>query len=107
MELVWATGNFSDSRILGKGGFGIVYKGTLLNGTQVAVKRLINVRGALQGEAEFIAEVTTITHIKHDNVVSLKGYCTFFRERMLVYKYVDNKTLEHHLHGKIVSYPFC
>ncbi|XP_010682481.2 proline-rich receptor-like protein kinase PERK15 [Beta vulgaris subsp. vulgaris] len=98
MELLWATDCFSKKRILGKGGFGNVYKGTLRDDTLVAIKRL-NIQGSLQGHKEFVAEIAAITNLKHENVVSLKGYCMFLRERLLVYEYVPNKTLEHHLHG--------
>ncbi|KAL2903508.1 Proline-rich receptor-like protein kinase PERK3, partial [Bienertia sinuspersici] len=98
LNLVWATACFSRRRIVGAGGFGYVYKGTLFDGTQVAVKRL-NVSGSFQGNDQFVAEVEAISNLKHPNIVSLKGYCIFFRERLLVYEYVPNKTLEHHLHG--------
>lgn len=101
MELLWATDCFSRKRILGKGGFGSVYKGTLRDNTLVAIKRL-NIQGSLQGHKEFVAEIAAITNLKHENVVSLKGYCMFLRERLLVYEYMPNKTLEHHLHGMIM-----
>ncbi|XP_057530020.1 proline-rich receptor-like protein kinase PERK3 [Amaranthus tricolor] len=98
LELVWATTCFASRKILGRGGFGNVYEGTLFDGSKVAVKRL-NAYTSLQGDTEFNTEVAAIANLNHHNVVSLKGYCSFLRERILVYEYVPNKTLEYHLHG--------
>ena len=102
LELVWATTCFASRKILGRGGFGNVYEGTLFDGSKVAVKRL-NAYTSLQGDTEFNTEVAAIANLNHHNVVSLKGYCSFLRERILVYEYVPNKTLEYHLHGKLPS----
>ncbi|KAJ9540959.1 hypothetical protein OSB04_027465 [Centaurea solstitialis] len=80
------------------GGFGYVNKGVLPNGTEVAVKSLK--AGSGQGEREFQAEVEIISRVHHRYLVSLVGYCISDAQRMLVYEYVPNKTLEFHLHGK-------
>ncbi|GMG99056.1 hypothetical protein Nepgr_000896 [Nepenthes gracilis] len=96
-ELETATGGFSESNLLGQGGFGYVHRGILPNGKEVAVKQLK--MGGQQGEREFQAEVETISQVHHKHLVSLVGYCTVEAERLLVYEFVPNKTLEFHLHG--------
>ncbi|KAL9252159.1 Proline-rich receptor-like protein [Drosera capensis] len=97
-ELVEATNGFSAENLLGKGGFGSVYKGLLADGREVAVKQL-NIGGG-QGEREFKAEVEIISRIHHRHLVSLVGYCIADSRRLLVYDYVPNNTLYYHLHGK-------
>ncbi|CAL9151207.1 unnamed protein product [Musa hybrid cultivar] len=97
-ELSAATNGFSRDHILGQGGFGCVYKGVLPNGKEVAVKQLKS--GSGQGEREFQAEVEIISRVHHRHLVSLVGYCIAGSQRMLVYDFVRNKTLEFHLHGK-------
>ncbi|XP_062076162.1 proline-rich receptor-like protein kinase PERK4 [Humulus lupulus] len=97
-ELAAATGGFSHENLLGQGGFGYVHKGVLPNGKQVAVKSLKS--GSGQGEREFQAEVEIISRVHHRHLVSLVGYCIAGGQRMLVYEFVPNNTLEHHLHGK-------
>lgn len=86
-----ATNNFSDSNLIGKGGFGPVYKGTLASGQEIAVKRLSNNSG--QGFQEFKNEVILIAKLQHRNLVRLLGYCVE-EERMLVYEYMPNKSLD-------------
>lgn len=83
---------------MGQGGFGYVHKGVLPNGKEVAVKSLKS--GSGQGEREFQAEVEIISRVHHRHLVSLVGYCIADGQRMLVYEFVPNKTLEFHLHGK-------
>nr|XP_043624960.1 G-type lectin S-receptor-like serine/threonine-protein kinase At1g11410 isoform X2 [Erigeron canadensis] len=90
--IVAATDNFSLSSKLGEGGFGSVYKGTLLNGQEVAVKRLSQSSG--QGMHEFKNEVTLIAKLQHRNLVRLLGYCFHTEEKMLVYEYLPNKGLD-------------
>ncbi|KAL7613062.1 hypothetical protein Lser_V15G07274 [Lactuca serriola] len=97
-ELVAATGGFAGYNILGQGGFGYVHKGVLPSGQEVAVKSLK--AGSGQGEREFQAEVEIISRVHHRYLVSLVGYCICDAERILVYEYVPNKTLDFHLHGK-------
>jgi hypothetical protein len=99
-ELAAATGGFSQANLLGQGGFGYVHKGVLPNGKEVAVKSLKS--GSGQGEREFQAEVEIISRVHHRHLVSLVGYCIAGGQRMLVYEFVPNKTLEYHLHGKLV-----
>nr|XP_016480657.1 PREDICTED: proline-rich receptor-like protein kinase PERK9 isoform X1 [Nicotiana tabacum] len=97
-ELVEATNDFSAQNLLGKGGFGSVYKGCLADGRYVAVKQL-NIGGS-QGEREFRAEVEIISRIHHRHLVSLVGYCISEKNRLLVYDYVPNNTLYFHLHAQ-------
>ncbi|KAJ0788919.1 putative protein kinase RLK-Pelle-PERK-1 family [Helianthus annuus] len=97
-DLANATQGFSDANIIGRGGFGYVHKGVLPTGEKVAIKRLKV--GSRQGESEFQAEVATANRIHHKHLVSLVGHCTTGLERLLVYEFVPNNTLEYHLHGK-------
>ncbi|QHO16866.1 proline-rich receptor-like protein kinase PERK2 isoform X1 [Arachis duranensis] len=97
-ELVAATKSFSEANLLGEGGFGYVYKGILPSGKEIAVKQLKS--GSQQGEREFQAEVETISRVHHKHLVELVGYCVTMSERMLVYEFVPNNTLEFHLHGE-------
>nr|XP_043632860.1 proline-rich receptor-like protein kinase PERK5 [Erigeron canadensis] len=97
-DLATATGGFAQYNLLGQGGFGLVHKGVLPNGQEVAVKSLK--AGSGQGEREFQAEVEIISRVHHRYLVSLVGYCISDGQRMLVYEYVPNNTLEFHLHGK-------
>uniref|UniRef100_A0A7N0ZRJ8 non-specific serine/threonine protein kinase n=1 Tax=Kalanchoe fedtschenkoi TaxID=63787 RepID=A0A7N0ZRJ8_KALFE len=97
-ELSLATGGFSQANLLGQGGFGYVHKGMLPNGKAVAVKSLK--AGSGQGEREFQAEVEIISRVHHRYLVTLVGYCIAGDQRMLVYEFVPNNTLEFHLHGQ-------
>ncbi|KAL3596254.1 hypothetical protein D5086_007891, partial [Populus alba] len=90
-----ATNNFSPDNKLGEGGFGEVYKGTLPNGQQIAVKRLSKYSG--QGEAEFKNEVLLIAKLQHRNLVRLLGFCLQGAEKILIYEFVPNKSLDHFL----------
>ncbi|KAG2240424.1 hypothetical protein Bca52824_090742 [Brassica carinata] len=90
-----ATNYFSESNNIGRGGFGEVYKGTFPNGTEVAVKRLSKTSG--QGEAEFKNEVAVVAKLQHRNLVKLLGFCLEGTERILVYEYVPNKSLDYFL----------
>ncbi|GER28957.1 kinase family protein [Striga asiatica] len=96
-DLAVATNNFAHTNLLGQGGFGYVHKGVLPNGKEIAVKSLKMNSG--QGEREFQAEVDIISRVHHRHLVSLVGYCTAGTQRMLVYEFVPNRTLEFHLHG--------
>jgi len=96
-ELAMATDGFSDANLLGQGGFGYVHRGMLPNSKEVAVKQLK--AGSGQGEREFQAEVEIISRVHHRHLVSLVGYCISGEQRLLVYEFVPNNTLEFHLHG--------
>nr|XP_043626010.1 G-type lectin S-receptor-like serine/threonine-protein kinase At4g03230 [Erigeron canadensis] len=87
-----ATCNFSDAKKLGEGGFGPVYKGELPGGLEVAVKRLSSLSG--QGLEEFRNEVILIAKLQHRNLVRLLGYCMKGNEKILVYEYMPNKSLD-------------
>lgn len=99
-DLASATNGFSDANLIGQGGFGYVHKGVLPNGQEVAVKSLKT--GSGQGEREFQAEVEIISRVHHRHLVSLVGYSIADTQRMLVYEFVPNKTLEYHLYSKLV-----
>ncbi|XP_041023460.1 cysteine-rich receptor-like protein kinase 10 [Juglans microcarpa x Juglans regia] len=87
-----ATDNFSDSNKLGEGGFGPVYKGLLSDGKEVAVKRLSF--GSEQGSEEFTNEVLLIMKLQHKNLVKLLGFCVEGEERLLVYEFMPNSSLD-------------
>ncbi|CAN8325662.1 unnamed protein product [Cochlearia groenlandica] len=96
-----ATDKFSICNKLGQGGFGKVYKGTLPSGLQVAVKRLSKTSG--QGEKEFKNEVLLVAKLQHRNLVKLLGYCLEKEEKILVYEFVSNKSLDHFLFDTIMQ----
>ncbi|XP_030451920.2 G-type lectin S-receptor-like serine/threonine-protein kinase RKS1 isoform X3 [Syzygium oleosum] len=87
-----ATGDFASTNKLGQGGFGPVYKGRLASGQEVAVKRLSKSSG--QGSQEFKNEVMLIAKLQHRNLVKLLGCCISQDERMLIYEYLPNKSLD-------------
>ncbi|KAL5562974.1 hypothetical protein UlMin_032721 [Ulmus minor] len=100
-ELEMATSRFSEENVIGEGGYGIVYRGVLQDGSVVAVKNLLNNKG--QAEKEFKVEVEAIGKVRHKNLVCLIGYCADGAQRMLVYEYIDNGNLEQWLHGDVGS----
>ncbi|KAK8989627.1 hypothetical protein V6N11_064045 [Hibiscus sabdariffa] len=91
-ELKAITEDFSPSKKLGEGGFGAVYKGTFSDGRVVAVKQLS--LASKQGKSQFIAEVATISAVRHRNLVKLHGYCIEGKRHLLVYEYLENKSLD-------------
>ncbi|GER52983.1 cysteine-rich receptor-like protein kinase [Striga asiatica] len=98
-----ATNDFSDTNKLGQGGFGAVYKGVLSNGAKIAVKRLSENSG--QGDVEFKNEVVLLAKLQHRNLVRLLGFCLEGAEKLLVYEFVQNTSLDHFifeyaLHGQ-------
>ncbi|XVF77744.1 hypothetical protein PTKIN_Ptkin14bG0071500 [Pterospermum kingtungense] len=88
-----ATDNFSSNNKLGQGGFGPVYKGTLRDGQEIAVKRLSGKSG--QGQKEFENEVIFIARLQHRNLVKLLGCCIQGDERLLIYEYLPNGSLDY------------
>ncbi|XWS22321.1 hypothetical protein CRYUN_Cryun29cG0023800 [Craigia yunnanensis] len=91
------TDNFCEANILGRGGFGVVYKGELHDGTQIAVKRMECVATGTKGMNEFQAEIAVLTKVRHRHLVALLGYCINGNERLLVYEYMPQGTLGQHL----------
>ncbi|XP_019452497.1 PREDICTED: cysteine-rich receptor-like protein kinase 10 [Lupinus angustifolius] len=92
-----ATKKFSNENKIGKGGFGEVYKGILSNGREIAVKKLSQSSG--QGAIEFKNEVLLIAKLQHRNLVTLLGFCLDEQEKMLIYEYVPNESLDYFLFG--------
>ncbi|EFJ21730.1 hypothetical protein SELMODRAFT_443457 [Selaginella moellendorffii] len=95
-ELSAATDNFSISKKIGEGGYGAVYYGEIRD-QKLAIKKM-----NMQATREFMSELKVLTHVHHTNLVQLIGYCTV-DSLFLVYEYVDNGTLSHHLRGSAPS----
>ncbi|CAD5323222.1 unnamed protein product [Arabidopsis thaliana] len=94
-SVAFATDYFSDANKLGEGGFGPVYKGRLIDGEEVAIKRLSLASG--QGLVEFKNEAMLIAKLQHTNLVKLLGCCVEKDEKMLIYEYMPNKSLDYFL----------
>ncbi|GLT30967.1 hypothetical protein SLA2020_057370 [Shorea laevis] len=90
-----ATNNFAESNRLGEGGFGVVYKGRFPNGQEIAVKRLSRSSG--QGAKEFKNKVLLVAKLQHRNLVRLLGFCLEGEEKILVYEFMPNKSLDYFL----------
>ncbi|CAA7037066.1 unnamed protein product [Microthlaspi erraticum] len=103
-DLEIATNGFSKENVIGEGGYGVVYRGELTNGTYVAVKKIMNHLG--QAEKEFRIEVDAIGHVRHKNLVRLLGYCIEGTHRILVYEYMNNGNLEEWLHGAMIQHGY-
>ncbi|KAF5787818.1 putative protein kinase RLK-Pelle-CrRLK1L-1 family [Helianthus annuus] len=100
-EIELATRGFDESLVIGRGGFGRVYRGTITCGLtllDVAIKRLESTSN--QGAVEFWAEVEMLSKLRHSHLVSLIGYCNEGKEMILVYEYMPNGTLEDRLHKR-------
>ncbi|GMI67120.1 avrPphB susceptible 1 [Hibiscus trionum] len=95
-QLANATKNFRAESMIGQGGFGSVYKGKLESGQVVAIKKLD--KTGLQGEKEFLVEFLMLSLLHHPNLVNLIGYCAEGDQRLLVYEYMQQGSLEDHLH---------
>jgi serine/threonine protein kinase len=106
-ELQIATKSFSESNVIGQGGFGKVYKGVLSDNTKIAVKRLTDYHNP-GGEAAFEREVDLISVAVHRNLLRLIGFCTTSTERILVYPFMENLSVAYQLRGKnlIQLFPF-
>lgn len=94
-EIRMATDDFST--IIGRGGFGSVYKGRFQDGLVAAVKQIDGLSG--QGEKDFLKEMELLGRLHHRHLVTLKGFCSKRYERFLVYEYMENGSLKEHLHG--------
>ncbi|GLT46675.1 hypothetical protein SLA2020_204250 [Shorea laevis] len=97
-ELHSATNNFNYDNKLGEGSFGSVYWGQLWDGSQIAVKRLKV--WSDKAEVEFEVEIQILGRVRHKNLLSLRGYCAEGQERLIVYDYMPNLSLQSHLHGQ-------
>ncbi|KAL2612081.1 hypothetical protein R1flu_023773 [Riccia fluitans] len=100
-DLKKATGNFAERNVIGVGGYGKVYKGTLPDGEVVAVKRAQE--GSMQGKEEFKNEIELLSRVHHKNLVSLLGFCydKDHNEQMLIYQFMPSGTLRDHLLGRL------
>ncbi|XP_061349733.1 G-type lectin S-receptor-like serine/threonine-protein kinase At4g27290 [Gastrolobium bilobum] len=102
-----ATNDFSMNKKIGEGGFGPVYRGKLLDGREIAVKRLSSL--SKQGMTEFINEVKLIVKLQHRNLVKLLGCCIHGQELMLIYEYMANSSLDSFIFadtkGKVLEWP--
>uniref|UniRef100_J3MLQ8 Uncharacterized protein n=1 Tax=Oryza brachyantha TaxID=4533 RepID=J3MLQ8_ORYBR len=87
-----ATDDFAEAKMIGKGGFGMVYKGVLPQGQEIAVKRLC--RSSRQGIEELKSELVLVAKLYHKNLVRLIGVCLEEQEKILVYEYMPNKSLD-------------
>ncbi|XLR36370.1 G-type lectin S-receptor-like serine/threonine-protein kinase At4g27290 isoform X1 [Arachis ipaensis] len=96
-----ATDNFSLNNKIGQGGFGTVYKGKLADGQEIAVKRLSQSSG--QGMTEFLTEVKLIAKLQHRNLVKLLGCCIRGQEKLLVYEYMVNGSLDNFIFDRMKS----
>ncbi|XP_051128443.1 cysteine-rich receptor-like protein kinase 44 [Andrographis paniculata] len=96
-----ATDGFAYANKLGEGGFGTVYRGKLSNGQEIAVKKLL--RGAGQGDKEFKNEVVLVARLQHRNLIRLLGFSMEGKERLLVYEFAPNASLDQFLFDPIKS----
>ncbi|CAH8387645.1 unnamed protein product [Eruca vesicaria subsp. sativa] len=97
-DLLDSTNNFDQANIIGCGGFGLVYKAMLPDGSKVAIKRLSGDCGQI--EREFKAEVETLSRAQHPNLVLLQGFCFYKTDRLLIYSYMENGSLDYWLHER-------
>lgn len=100
-QIADATDNFSSSQILGEGGFGPVYKGVFPGGQEVAIKRLA--ARSRQGLVEFKNEIQLVAKLQHRHLVRLLGCCVHNEEKILIYEYMTNKSLDYFIFGIFCS----
>ncbi|GKU98219.1 hypothetical protein SLEP1_g11251 [Rubroshorea leprosula] len=98
-ELIKATNNYDTSQFLGEGGFGSVYKAVVADNIEVAVKKAKEVDKARINQ-EFQHEIGIVSQVNHKNVVKLLGLCLETKVPLLVYEFISNGTLYHHIHDK-------
>uniref|UniRef100_A0A6N2M668 non-specific serine/threonine protein kinase n=1 Tax=Salix viminalis TaxID=40686 RepID=A0A6N2M668_SALVM len=98
-DLLKSTNNFDQENIIGCGGFGLVYRASLPDGRKLAIKRLSGDCG--QMDREFRAEVEALSRAQHPNLVHLQGYGMFKNDKLLVYPYMENGSLDYWLHEKL------
>ncbi|CAI0431249.1 unnamed protein product [Linum tenue] len=98
LDIFAATENFSAANKLGQGGFGSVHKGTLSNGQEIAVKRLSQT--SRQGIGEFKNEVRLVSKLQHKNLARIFGCCIHGEDKMLVYEYLPNRSLDFFIFDK-------
>ncbi|KAG9132685.1 hypothetical protein Leryth_020905 [Lithospermum erythrorhizon] len=96
-ELEMATEGFSEANVIGTGGYGVVYRGTLSDGTVAAIKMLR--RQGKQGERAFRLEVDLLSRLQSPYLVELLGYCADQHHRLLIFEFMPNGPLQHHLHS--------
>ncbi|KAJ6834385.1 putative leucine-rich repeat receptor protein kinase MSP1-like [Iris pallida] len=101
-DLAAATGNFSTERIVGDGGFGFVYRAVLPSGAAVAVKKL-SADAAFHGLREFRAEIETLARIRHPNLCRILGCCASGPDRILIYEFLHNGSLDAWIHEPVAS----
>ncbi|XP_076953406.1 uncharacterized protein LOC143627490 [Bidens hawaiensis] len=101
-HILLATNGFADQNLIGKGGYGNVYVGVSEKHGRIAIKRLVYRRG--QGDHEFRTEIALLSKRKHDNIVSLLGFCDEDNEKILVYKYESNGSLDRHLDNQDLTW---
>nr|XP_018461525.1 PREDICTED: probable receptor-like protein kinase At2g23200 [Raphanus sativus] len=102
-DILIATNNFDELLLIGKGGFGDVYKAILPDESRVAIKR--GKTGSGQGVLEFETEIQVLSRIWHRHLVSLTGYCEEHSEMILVYEFIEKGTLQEHLYGSSDDLP--
>ncbi|CAM0946824.1 unnamed protein product [Alopecurus aequalis] len=104
-DILKATNNFDKENVIGCGGYGLVYKAELPDGSKLAIKNLNNEMCLM--EREFSAEVETLSMAQHENLVPLWGYCVQGNSRFLVYSYMENGSLDDWLHNKYDDASSC
>ncbi|KAJ4870330.1 Lectin-domain containing receptor kinase VI.4 [Raphanus sativus] len=99
-DLFNATDGFNDNRIIGSGGFGTVYKGSITkdDDDQIAVKKITP--NSIQGVREFVAEIESLGRLRHKNLVNLQGWCKHGNDLLLIYDYIPNGSLDSLLYSK-------